>query len=80
VQTGEVERIPSSLQPSRFETRLISHRKQERADRFPGRHRLSRLDPAHRRLRRARPPRKRALAETEPNAQIMYESSGIADI
>jgi hypothetical protein len=75
-----VERIPSSLQPSRFETRLISHRKQERANGFPGRHRLSGFDPAHRRLRRPRSTRKGALAETEPNAQVMYESSGIADI
>jgi hypothetical protein len=76
----EVERIPSTVEPSRVELGRIPHREQQRTDGFPGGHRLARLDPAHGSLRRTRAASEGALADTKPNAQVMYKSPRIVDI
>jgi hypothetical protein len=71
--------IPPALQPPRAQLRLAPHPQQQRPHRLPSRRRQPPLDPTDRGLRRTRPPRQRALAQTTLPAQHPDQITQIVD-
>jgi hypothetical protein len=80
MQAGQVNPVPPATQPPRADIGLVPHRQQQRSHRLPCRRGQAALDAAHGGLCRARPPRERTLAETEPLAVLPDDATGIRDI
>jgi hypothetical protein len=74
-QRRQVNGIPPAAQSACSQLGLMAHREQERPHGLPRRRGQTALDPAHRSLRRARPACERALAQAEPQAVSLDETS-----